>query len=209
MRTDKPTPDRVIAACQAIVAHVPDAPNPYNLTRAELDAVEAALALLTQKAEAQRQGALAQAQRVRDKDAALLDAGRVLSEATRVALASSADAGQLSLIGMARPAKPTRPTSLPAPSKLVATPLAPSKTRLSWDRNAPYGATFQVFWSPDGYDYRIVATTTKARLDLDAAAGVPAWYKVRAVRSGLESDFSGEVSVYAPGVPARPALKVA
>ena len=201
--------DQTLAACEAITAHVASGSNPYNLTSDDLKSLGDAHDLLAGKAEAQRLGALAQAQKVKDKDAALAAAGATLSTLTKVALASSATAAQLSLIGMARPARPVRPTAIPAPTGLVATPALPSRTVLSWGRNAPYGATFEVFGSSDGLDYGFLGTTTKARLELDAAPGVPAWFKVRAVRAGLASPFSNEASVYAPGLPARPELKVA
>lgn len=206
---DYQTPERVLAAIDAITNTVTMAPNAFNLTASDLAMLADVRDVLSISAEAQRTGALVQAQKVRDKDAALTAASAGLATAAKVALASPANAGQLSRIGLARPAKPVRPTSIPAPTNLVATPVMPARTRLDWSRNAPYGATFEVFGSTDGLAYEFIGTTTKSRLDLESAPGMAAWYKVRAVRGGLASPFSGEASVYAPGFAARPELKVA
>ena len=112
---------------------------------------------------------------------------------------------------MARPAKPVRPTAIPVPVGLLAIPLDDSRTKVSFLRNgSTYGTTYEIFWSPDGISYQMVATTTKTSFVLDSQpAGVAAWYKVRAVRAGLVSPFSNDASVYAPGAPARVQLKVA
>ena len=200
---ETPNTEKILAACAAITSHV-SKENPFNLNELDLTQIAAAQTLLAQKAEDQRLGALLQAQKVRGKDAALRDAGTLLARLTKVALSSTATEAQLASIGMARPAKPSRPTAIAAPSGLVATPLLPSRAVLSWDRNAAYGATQEVFWSPDGLDYRFLRSTTKSRLEVDAPAGVAAWYQVRSVRSGLVSAFSNEASVYAPS-PARAA----
>ena len=206
-----PTPDRILAALDAIANNVTVTPNVYNLTGPDLLLLGSVRDGLAETASAQTAGALHQKSLVDAKDAALLDAGRALGAVAKVALASGANAAQLSAIGLARPAKPVRPTSVPAPVDLLATPTILGQVKLAWKRDgAPTTTSYVVESSADGVLWEYAAVTTRASLTLSGhAPGAQAWFRVRGSRAGLTSEPSNVASVFAPVAPSVVQLKVA
>ena len=102
------------------------------------------------------------------------------------------------------PAKPVRPTSIPAPVDLVATPSVSGDATLGWKRNGAPGATsYVVETSEDGLIWAFARVTTRMSVTLSGfKAGVPAWFRVTATRADLTSNPSSVASIYAPIVPA-------
>ena len=204
-------PNATLAALDAITNGVSGVPNPFNLTAQDLSLAGAVRMDLAEAATAQTAGALAQIALVRDKDAKLAEAGQTLSQLAKVALASSATDAQLGGIGLSRPAKPVKPTSLPKPLLLSATPTVDGGVKLAWQRGgAPTTTAYVVEKSADGLLWEYATVTTRSSLTLSGfAAGAPAWFRVRGTRAGLTSEPSNVASVFAPVAPSAGHLQVA
>ena len=213
MNTDrsKYNATQALAAANKFTTNVKDQPNPYNLDASALLSITSLQTLLTNAVQAQIEAADILKGKVKEKDRLLLALNGTLGGASRIALASGASAAQLSLIGLARPAKPVRATSVPAPTELLATPNVAGDATLVWKRNgAPANTSYIVESSADGLLWEFVQVTTRTSATLKGfTVGAQAWFRVTATRANMTSNPSNLASVYAPEPPAEVALKLA
>lgn len=202
---------QALSACDMILTHVSGPSNPYNFSSDDIANLQGLRQILAADASAQTDAFNLLKARTLAKDNDLRSVSVALGRLGRIALASDASGTELQRIGFAHPAKPVRPTAIPAPTNVVASVFSETQTKLSFDRNGNSGTTtFEIFWSASGNEYQMVATTTRTSIVMDSQApGVAAWFKIRAKRASLTSPMSGAVSVYAPSAPAAVHLRVA
>lgn len=111
------------------------------------------------------------------------------------------------------PRSGTRTPVVPVtPTDFIATPFADGTVELKWNRNGnKYGVVFEVETaSADQTDWHIGLSTTKTKLRVGGfAPGVPAWFRVRASKNGLSSEFSFNSGIYIPAPEGSGSLEVA
>lgn len=87
------------------------------------------------------------------------------------------------------------------PANLVATPSANGTVRLSWRPNGnKYGVIYEIEAADaDESNWTVISTTTKTKITLSGfAPGTPKWFRVRATKNGLVSEFSFNAGIYIP-----------
>jgi phosphodiesterase/alkaline phosphatase D-like protein len=96
-----------------------------------------------------------------------------------------------------------------APSALVATAAAPDQIKLTWADNTAYETNYRIERSLDGVTFTPLATTganVTAYTNTGLIPNTRYYYRVRASKGAINSDFSGAANATTPGFAAPSAL---
>ncbi len=98
------------------------------------------------------------------------------------------------------------------PTDFIATPFADGTVELKWNRNGnKYGVVFEVETAgADLSDWQIGLSTTRSKVRVSGfTPGVPAWFRVRATKNGVDSEFSFNSGIYIPAPGGSGSMEVA
>ncbi len=181
-----------------VISIVIETPTDYGVTTSQCEIVEAAREQLETSASFAEQANAAKLSAFATQDMDKQELLSTLSDFTKLIYATNTvtDA-ELLKAGLApRPSRSNRP--LIQPSDLVADEMTYDRVSLKWSRAGnPTSAVFVVETRGEDTDWTAVGQFSKTRIVLENfTAGVPAYFRVVAVRNNVRSLPSNEAVVY-------------
>ncbi len=107
----------------------------------------------------------------------------------------------LASIGLSPRSDDRSPLKPQTPQDLLAVPYADGTIKLTWKKGGnKYGVFYQVQTAgADESDWTNLQVTTRANMTVsNVTPGEPRWFRVKAYKNGLESEFSYNAGVYIP-----------